>query len=197
MASPDFESEKLIALEAGYRGQPSRTTSISINGFVNFYDDLRTTEFVNGSFMLENGSEGRTYGIEAWGNAQFAPWWRAALGVSTLWKDLHDKPGHTELIPRNSLGNDPAWQLVGRSDFDLSKRLHLNVRARAIGPIKQAPRIDSYVEMGGELAGDATSRIDLFVAGRNLLHKTHEESNDPTGAQLAKRLVYAGVRARF
>jgi len=197
VASPDFESEKLVAVELGYRGQPTSTTSISINGFVNFYDDLRTTEFINGSFKLENGSQGQTYGIEAWGNAQFAPWWRVALGVSTLWKDLHDKPGHTELIPRNSLGNDPAWQVVGRSDFDLARRLHLNLRARAVGPIKQAPRIDSYVEMGGELAWDATSRIDLFIAGRNLLHETHEESNDPSSAQLAKRMVYAGVRARF
>jgi len=195
--SPDFESEKLIAVEAGYRGQPSRTTSFSINGFVNFYDDLRTTEFVNGSFQLENGSEGHTYGIEAWGNAQIAPWWRVALGVSTLWKHLHDKPGHTELIPRNSLGNDPPWQLIGRSDFDLANRLHLDIRARAIGPIKQAPRVDSYVEAGGELAWDATNRFQLFLAARNLIHKTHEESNDPDSAQLAKRMVYAGVRARF
>ncbi|HWC56012.1 MAG TPA: TonB-dependent receptor [Sphingomicrobium sp.] len=195
--SPNFESEKLVAVEAGYRGQPSRTTSFSINGFVNFYDDLRSTEFVNGSFMLENGSQGHTYGIEAWGNAQLAPWWRVAFGVSTLWKHLHDKPGHTELIPRNSLGNDPPWQIIGRSDFDLAKRLHLNIRARAIGPIRQAPRVDSYVEASGELSWDATNRFQLFLAARNLIHKTHEESNDPTSAQLAKRMVYAGVRARL
>jgi iron complex outermembrane recepter protein len=195
--SLDFQSEKLIAAELGYRGQPSRTTTFSINGFVNFYDDLRTTEFVNGVFTLANGSEGRTYGIEAWGNAQIAPWWRVALGGSTLWKDLHDKPGHTELIPRNSLGNDPPWQVIGRSDFDLSSRLHLDLRARAVGPIRQAPRIDSYVEAGGQLSYDVAQRIELFVAGRNLLHRTHEESNDPDSAQLAKRMIWAGARARF
>jgi iron complex outermembrane receptor protein len=168
-----------------------------VNGFVNFYDDLRTTEFVDGHFMLENGSEGRTYGIEAWGSAQLARWWRVSLGAATLWKDLHDKPGHTELIPRNSLGNDPPWQVLARSDFDLMKRLHLNVRARAVGPIRQAPRIDSYVEAGGELSWEATNRVDLFLAARNLVHRTHEESNDPGAAQLARRTVYAGVRARF
>lgn len=197
LASPEFTSEKLVAAELGYRGQPSTTTSFSVNGFVNFYDDLRTTEFVGGAFKLLNGSEGRTYGIEAWGNAQVAPTWRLALGVSTLWKDLHDKPGHTELIPRNSLGNDPGWQVTGRSDWDLTPRLQLSLDARAVGKIEMAPEIGSYVEAGGQLAYQATPAIELFVAGRNLLHRTHLESNDPTAAQLAKRMVYAGARARF
>jgi iron complex outermembrane receptor protein len=195
--APEFMSEKLIAVEAGYRGQPSSTTSISVNGFVNFYDDLRSTEFVDGHFQLMNGQEGRTYGIEAWGNAQLLPWWRASLGITTLWKDLHDKPGHTELIPRNSLGNDPGWQVTARSDFDLTSRLQLSLDARAVGRIEQDPEIGSYVDAGGQLSYQASRRIELFVAGRNLLHRTHMESNDPTGAQLARRTVYAGARARF
>ena len=195
--SPEFTSEKLVAVEAGYRGQPSSDTSISVNGFVNFYDDLRSTEFVDGRFQLTNGEAGRTYGIEAWGNAQLAPGWRASLGISTLWKDLHNKPGHLDLAVRNSLGNDPTWQLTARSNVDLTSRLHVTVDARAVGPIDQQPKIGSYVEAGGEIAFDAAKQIQLFVAGRNLLHKTHVESNDPTGAQLAERTVYAGARARF
>jgi iron complex outermembrane receptor protein len=195
--APGFTSEKLVAVEAGYRGQPSSTTSISVNGFVNFYDDLRSTEFVDGHFQLMNGQEGRTYGVEAWGNAQLLPWWRASLGVTTLWKDLHDKPGHTELIPRNSLGNDPRWQVTGRSDFDLTSRLQLSLDARAVGRIEQDPEIGSYVEAGGQLSYQASRQIELFVAGRNLLHRTHVESNDPSGAQLARRTIYAGARARF
>ena len=195
--APEFASEKLIAVEAGYRGQPSSSTTLSVNGFVNFYDDLRTTEFVDGHFQLMNGAEGRTYGVEAWGTAQLSPWWRASLGVSTLWKDLHDKPGHTELVPRNSLGNDPNWQLLGKSEFALGKRLQLSIDARAVGRIRQAPRIPGYVEAGGQLSFAASKQIELFVAGRNLLHRTHEESNDPGAAQLARRTITAGARARF
>jgi iron complex outermembrane receptor protein len=195
--APDFTSEKLVAVEAGYRGQPSSTTSFSINGFVNFYDDLRTTEFIDGAYMLENGSKGRTYGIEAWGNAQMTPGWRVALGASTLWKDLHAKRGHLDLAPRNSLGNDPRWQVKGRSDWDLTQRLQLTLDARAVGRIEMNPEIGSYVDAGGQLAWQATEAIELFVAGRNLLHRAHLESNDPGAAQLAKRTVYAGARARF
>jgi iron complex outermembrane receptor protein len=195
--SPHFTSEKLVAVELGYRGQPSSATSVSINGFVNFYDDLRTTEFVDGSFKLLNGASGRTYGIVAWGNAQAAPWWRLSLGVTTLWKDLHDKPGHFDFSPRNTFGNDPPWQVIGRSQFDLTSRLQLSVDARAVGPIHQEPRIHSYAEAGAQLAYDLTPQIELFVAGRNLLHHVHVESNDPDSAQLPRRMVWAGARARF
>jgi outer membrane receptor protein involved in Fe transport len=147
--------------------------------------------------MLENGSKGRTYGIEAWGNAQMTPGWRVALGASTLWKDLHAKRGHLDLAPRNSLGNDPRWQVKGRSDWDLTQRLQLTLDARAVGRIEMNPEIGSYVDAGGQLAWQATEAIELFVAGRNLLHRAHLESNDPGAAQLAKRTVYAGARARF
>jgi iron complex outermembrane receptor protein len=125
------------------------------------------------------------------------PHWRVSLGVSTLWKDIKLKEGHGDLAPRNSLGNDPKWQLTGRSEFDITPRLQLSLDARAVGRIEQDPEIDSYVEAGGQLAFQATQQIELFVSGRNLLHKTHAESNDPGAGQLAKRSIIAGARARF
>jgi iron complex outermembrane recepter protein len=198
-AAEDFTSEKLVAVELGYRGQPSSALSWSVNGFVNFYDDLRSTELTNGSlpFQLDNGYEGKTYGIEAWGTAQIMSWWRLHLGVSTLWKDIHEKEGHLDLAPRNSLGNDPKWQIAGRSEFELAPRLLLSLNARAVGRIEQDPEIDSYVEAGGQVAYEATQRMEVFIAGRNLLHKHHAESNDPGDGQLARRSITAGVRARF
>ena len=196
LAADDFTSEKLIAVEAGYRGQPSSTTSLSINGFVNFYDDLRTTEFVGTGFQLRNGAKGRTYGLEAWGNAQLAPWWRVSLGATTLWKDLEPKGDRVDLAPRNSLGNDPGWQVVARSEFDVSDEFQVSVNARAVDGIEQNPEIDGYAELGGRLGYRISPHVELFVAGRNLLHRTHEESNDPAG-QLARRSVHAGARAQF
>jgi iron complex outermembrane receptor protein len=196
--APEFTSEKLVAVEAGYRGQPSSTTSISINGFVNFYDDLRTTELTeSGSFQLRNGSEGTTYGIEAWGTAQIMPHWRASVGISTLWKDLHVKVGRIDFARRNTFGNDPKWQVIGRTEFDLTDRLQLALNARGVGRIEEEPEIDPYVEAGGDLTYRLTKAIDLFVAGRNLLHRAHLESNDPGASQLVRRSIYAGARARF
>ncbi|HET7317013.1 MAG TPA: TonB-dependent receptor [Sphingomicrobium sp.] len=195
--SPDFQSEELTAVEVGYRGQPTSTTTISVNGFLNFYDSLRTTEFVNGSFQLLNNRAGRTYGIEAWGTAQLTPWWRLSLGGATLWKDLHLKEGHFDLSPRNVVGNDPNWQAKVESQFDIAPRLQLNLNGRAVGEIEQSPQIGSYVELGGRLAYQLTDKLELYLAGRNLLHQTHAENNDPNTGALAKRSVYGGIRVHF
>jgi iron complex outermembrane receptor protein len=197
--SPDFVSEKLVAIEAGYRGQPFSNLSLSINGFLNFYDDIRTTEITPTilPLQLKNGLKGRSYGIEAWATAQVAPWWRLSVGTATLWKDFELKEGHINLSKRNSLGNDPNWQVRTRSDFELTPKLALQINARAVGDIDQAPKVKSYVEAGGRLAYQLSDQIELYVAGRNLLHKTHIENNDINLGQAAERSVIAGTHLRF
>ena len=199
LQAPDFTSEKLVAVEAGYRGQPSQSTSFSISGFLNFYDDIRTTEFATDGtppFQLKNGREGTTYGIEAWATLQVTPIWRLWLGGSTLWKDLRLKPGHIDLAPFNALGSDPNWQVTARSEFDLAPRLQLNLQSRAVGHIDQAPELGSYVEVGGRLAYRLTDQLELYLSGSNLLHHKHQESNNQA-AQLPERSILVGTRVTF
>jgi iron complex outermembrane receptor protein len=198
--STNFQAEKLLALEAGYRGEPSSWLSLSVNLFYNIYHDLRTTEFVNGVTIpieLLNGRKGTTYGVEVWGKAQVVPWWRLSLGASTLHKNFHAVGDRVDLQPRNSLGADPHWQVVGSSDMDLNPKLRLTLDMRGVGPLDLPPHVPGYVEAGGQLAYEVDDRIELFVAGRNLLHRTHLENGDPGASQLAKRTIYAGARARF
>jgi iron complex outermembrane receptor protein len=198
--STGFEAEKLLALETGYRGEPAGWLTLSVNLFYNFYNDLRTTEFIDGPgspIELLNGRKGRTYGIEAWAKAQVRPWWRLALGVTTLHKNFHVVDDRIDLIPRNSLGADPHWQVVGSSDMDLTNKLKLTLDVRGVGPLDQPPRVPGYVEAGGQLGYGLSDRIELFLAARNLLHRTHLENGDPGAAQLVKRSIYAGTRLRF
>ena len=197
--APDFASEKLIAFEAGYRGQLAARLNLSVSAFLNFYDDIRTTEATNGGlpFQLRNGLKGRTYGVEAWASTQVAPWWRLWVGTATLWKDFHVSDGVPNLSDRNSLGNDPNWQVRARSQFDLTRKVQLVLNARAVGPIDQAPRVDGYVEAGGQLSYRASDKVELYVAGRNLLHDSHIENNDPNTGQAATRSVIGGVRLKL
>ena len=198
--STDFGVEKLLAFETGYRGEPSSWLSLSVNLFYNIYHDLRTTEFLNGSTIpieLLNGREARTYGIEAWAKAQVTPWWRLSFGASTLHKNSHVTDDRFDLQPRNSLGADPHWQVLASSDADLTQKLHLTLDVRDVGRLDLPPAVPGYVEAGGQLGYDLTDAIQLFVAARNLLHHTHLENGDPAAAQLARRTIYAGARARF
>jgi iron complex outermembrane receptor protein len=124
------------------------------------------------------------------------PWWRLSAGVTHLSNDFHVVDDRVDLIPRNSLGADPKWQFVGSSDMDLTPRLRLTLDVRGVGPLDLPPDVPGYVEAGGRLGYDLSDRVELFVAGRNLLHRTHLENGDAS-AQLIKRSIYAGTRLRF
>ena len=199
----NFQSEKLIAFEAGYRGQPTRRTSLSVSLFVNRYDDIRTTELQPGGafpIQLMNGLEGYSYGVEAWSATQLTPWLRVNLGLSTVWKAFHFKPGHSDLVLRDELGHDPNLQLFARAEVNPVDRLRLSFGVRRIGALDDSasePPIHGYVEADANITYRLTEALELYVAGNNLLHDTHLESNDANRVKLAQRSVVAGARVRF
>lgn len=80
--------------------------------------------------------------------------------------------------------------------MDLTSRLELTLDVRGVGALDIAPRVPAYVEAGGKLGYELSDRVELFVAGRNLLHRTHLENGDGA-ARLAKRSIYAGTQLRF
>ena len=194
----DFESEKLIAIEGGYRGQIGTSTSLSLSVFFNLYDDVRTTEFTGNPFpiRLRNNLKGHTYGIEAWANRQLTPWWRMSVGLATVSKRFRLKDGAVDLANRASLGMDPDVQVIARSQMDFTRRLSLDVSGRAMDDLGTTGR-GGYVEADARLAWRASEAVELYVAGTNLLHDSHVESVDPGRAQRVERSVYAGTRLRF
>jgi iron complex outermembrane receptor protein len=80
--------------------------------------------------------------------------------------------------------------------MDLTPKLRFTVDVRGVGRLDLPPHVPGYVDAGANLAYALTDRVELFVAGRNLLHHTHLENGDPA-AQLVKRSLYAGTRLRF
>jgi iron complex outermembrane receptor protein len=194
----DFNSERLVAFEAGYRGQPSHRTSINISVFVNLYDDIRTAEFIGNPLpaQLSNNLTGHTYGLEAWGNWQALPWLRLSSGLSLLGKSFHLAPGTTDISGAAALGNDPHWQAMLRSSMTLRPNLVLDAGLRAVDGL-ETPDTPRYVEADARLGWTVSDHVELFVAGSNLLRRRHVESNDTGRGQLAERSAYAGARLKF
>ncbi len=194
-----FKTEKLTAIEAGYRGQPTDSTTLSVSLFFNLYDDLRTTEFAPGGVLpirLMNSLKGHSYGVEAWATQQLAPWWRVRLGLATLGKDFEVRSGRTDLAGRSSLGNDPDYKLQLRSQMDLSPTVEFDFGMRAIDDL-DAPEVSGFVEADARLGWRVSKAVELYVAGTNLLHENHQESGDAGRGQLVERSVHAGTRLRF
>jgi iron complex outermembrane receptor protein len=98
--SPDFQSEKLIAYEAGWRSQLAPQATFSLALFYNDYSDLRTTS-PNPQTVLPvtfgNGLAGYTYGLDAWGTWTPLRWLRISRGVELLRKDFHLQPGERDI----------------------------------------------------------------------------------------------------
>lgn len=195
--APQFTSEKLVAFEAGYRGQPTRSTSLSVSLFYNHYTDLRSIRFIGNPFPLQlaNDLQGNSYGVEAWGTQQLMPWWRLSAGAFWLKRDFGVRPGGTDLGAA-SLGRDPGYQFSLRSQITLPQGFTFDAGIRAVGPIEN-PHIDGYVEADARVGYSFGNGMEVFAVGDNLLNASHLESNDTQRTQRVERSFSIGARLRF
>ena len=195
LGGPQFDSEKLIAYEAGYRGQVTPDTSLSVSVFLNDYDDLRTAEFTNGGLpiLITNGAEGQNYGVEIWGSHQILPWWRMRAGLSALGEDFRLKPGVVDLTDLQAPGNNPAVHGRLHSQMDLSERLQFDFMLYAVAE-RDDPVVPGYVEADARLGWWISDSFELSLAGRNLLHDSHPEGIDRGLANEVRRSVYVNAR---
>lgn len=201
--APDFASEKLIAVEAGYRGQPGRDTSLSVSLYFNHYYDLRSVRFIGfgtptSPFPLQLGNDltGEEFGVEAWGKQQLTPWWRVSAGASVLSRHFKVRPGGSDIGGAASLGRDPSYQLMLRSQISLPQGLMFDAGLRAVDSLED-PHRDGYVEADARLGWRLTDAIEVYVVGDNLLHASHIESNDVQRTARIERSISFGTRLRF
>lgn len=193
----DFRSEHLTAYEVGYRASPFPDASFSISAFYNVYDDLRTvavTPVTVLPFRLANYGSGETWGVEAWGSYDVNARWRLSLGVTTLETDFNTNPIEEDITGLISAGQSPDYQVLLRSQADLTDTLELDVRLRAVGELVTT---DAYVQADVRLGWRLTERLELSLNGQNLLDDMHFETDDPVRRRAFGRSVFAGLRAAF
>jgi iron complex outermembrane receptor protein len=198
--APDFASETLIAYEAGYRGQFGDQFTLSVSGFYNDYDDLRTTSLLPSLTgvlaQLRNGMRGHTYGVEAWAQYSVNDWWRLSGGVTALHKDLKLKPGVVDASNMQAAGNDPEYQVTLRSLMTPMRDVDLDIGLRAVDDL-MSPTANAYLEMDLRIGWRVTDNVELSVAGFNLLHDQHAEGGNLATRREVRRTVQASARWMF
>jgi iron complex outermembrane receptor protein len=208
--SPKFESEKLTAYEAGWRGQLFKRASVSISGYYNVYDDLRTLDQVtnaDGSTIIftANGLRGQTAGLETWGKLEIVRSWRVSIGANILYKNFKPKFGHDDISSLEAAGQDPSYQAQIRSEANLTSWLEFDADVRAVGRYDVvhgsiADGAPAYVEGDARLAIRLARGVELSVNGRNLFNPRHLESVQSFEALPARyigRTVFARLRWGF
>jgi iron complex outermembrane recepter protein len=197
--SPSFQSEKLVAYEAGWRSQLSPQASMSVSLFYNDYSDLRTTS-PNPVTVLPitfgNGLEGHTYGVDTWGSWSPTPWWRINPGVGLLRKDFHLKPGEGDIAGvQTVLGHDPAHQVFLRSYMDLPHDTELYIGLRQVAALPDVD-VPAYFEADVRLGWRVSPALELALVGQNLVHAHHAEAAG-TPIHEIPRSVFVSALWRF
>ncbi len=117
-----FQSESLIAYEAGWRAQPTADGSISVSLYYNDYDGLRSNDLTAPGVLpiyVGNSNKGRVIGAEIWGDYAVASRWRLSAGVSVLDKTIKKKAGSLDIAEFESGGVDADKWVKLRSQMKL------------------------------------------------------------------------------
>ena len=209
----NFNSEKLIAYELGYRHQFSHQASIDLAGFVNDYSQMRDSSSGIASFnpalpgqillpsIIDNRGSAFAYGFEA--SVEWKPRenWRLQGNYSFIHLDFFSKNILSKSDP-SGVGAEktaPQHQVSVRSNYDFSEKLQLNLWLRYRSGIGFY-NIPGYVTMDAKLAYRPVKNIELFVVGQNLFSQHHREFVSefiPFVPATIPRGVYAGAQWRF
>ncbi len=194
----DFQPETLIAYQLGYRAALSRRASLSITGYMDDYDRLKSIEFTAGDrfpLVWGNMMEGDVYGVEAWAGYQISDWWRLTAGFSIQHEALRFRPGASQFLGVAQAGDDPRHQASLRSSMTLGGGVVLETDLRYVGVLPN-PKVPDYGEMNVRLGWRVARNLDVSLSGLNLLHPRHQEFTIP-GSDLVRRSFVLDAQWKF
>jgi iron complex outermembrane receptor protein len=172
----DFDTEKVVACELGYRAEASRG-SLDVSTFSNVYDDLRSEEFPTRAgqpVVLANLMNARTRGAEIGGTLLILPRWRVHGGYQYLYERFTFDPGSNDPTKGVNEFNDPRQIFKLRSSVDLPADLELDGFLRRVGALPH-PAVPGYAELDLRVGWHPSARWELSLVGQNLLHAHHPE----------------------
>jgi iron complex outermembrane recepter protein len=210
LGNSDFDAERLVAVEAGYRWQHSALL-VDLAAYHNQYRGLASLEqhtpFASGGKTIvpivnENLTDGHSRGLEA--SVSLAPTsrWRLSTTSTTTWLDL---TAHGADLNRGvSLeGATPRHQLMLRAQVDLGTDVDLDAQFRHSTAIRRlptatltAPGIPAYAELDVRLAWRPSRSLEAAIVGQNLLHDHHPEFGAAGSRGEIQRGAYATLTWR-
>lgn len=170
LGGPQVRSEVARVLELGYRGQPLPGLSTSATLFHNRYDYLRTQTVLTTrplTVVFDSRMEGKSTGIEMWGNYQATPNWRLSAGLTALHQRFTLKPGSRDVTAPANSRKDPSHTAQLRSTFMLADDKELEVALRKVAALG-SPEVPGYTALDARFGWRIRKNVELSLAGQNL-----------------------------
>lgn len=211
--SPQFQSDHVLAYEAGFRAQPYGRLSIDVAAFFNRYDHLESHE-TGAEFLLSSPAPARfiipitfgnliygtTEGGELSANLKLASHWTLSPGYAFWEAHLHNKPSSNDATSASDYqGSSPQHEAQLRSHVELSHGFSWDTSAYFVSALA-AQAVPSYTRVDTQLRWKFAERAEFSVVGQNLVQDRHLESLDDislVNSSLIKRSAYAKFTWRF
>jgi len=200
-----YESETVLACELGYRAQPIPAFALDLTAFCNRYDRIQSLEAAGTElpvpFMLRNKIQGRTYGAEAAADWHPVNAWKLRASYAYLYMDLWNDPDSLDIFTVPTWENDvPHSQASLQSRLNLPAGIQFDQWLRYVDPV-EVEALPSYLELDLRIAWRLSKRVELALAGRNLLHTRHREYGPSflltTETTAVERSVYGKLTCQF
>lgn len=213
VGNPDFQDERLLAYEAGYRAELPHRAAIDISLYYNNYGSLETAEpgppFFEATPLpphlvipleYENLMHGEAHGIELSGSWKPATHWTISPGYA--FEEIHMHLAATSLDTQSAPaaeGSTPRQWARLDSHLDLPHGVDWDASATFNGRLT-AQNVPSYTRVDTQLSWRAREKLTFRIVGQNLSSDHHLEFiNGPgTGnSGLVKRSAFGRVECRF
>ena len=188
LGNGDFDSEKLIAYELGYRSQPRENISLDLALFYNDYDDLQSFEAVQPENLLsdvifDNKLAASSYGLELVLDWWPLDWWRLQSSYSYIHVSLSPVAGSRDPDRNNVLAakSSPDHQFSIRSMMELRDDLNLDLWLYYVDELERTAysrpdySVPAYTSFNARVAWKPTRQLELSLVGQNLFDSHHPE----------------------
>jgi iron complex outermembrane receptor protein len=209
--NPQYQDERLIAYELGYRTAVSNRLSIDLAAYYNDYDNLQTTEpgvpFAESTpapahlvipLIYENLMHGETHGLEITANWKVTDRWTLSPGYTFEALHMHTDPSSTDTVTGPFVeGAVPDHTAQIRTHFDLPKSFALDAAAYEVshldnqGPLSNVT-IPAYTRLDVGFSWKPWEQTSFSLVGQNLLQDHHVEFEDVNGALQSSQIRRSG-----
>lgn len=187
VGNPNMVSEKLNALDLGWRRQWSPTLTSEVAAFYYRYADLRGVlppgpplfSGINPYLPLDltNTIGAESYGLEVAVDWLPLPNWRLQANTSLFHISSRDAlPG---AVGGEFSDATPGHQVSLRSSLDITPKLQWDVWLRRVGKIitssEASATVPAYTSLDMRLAWKASRDLEISLIGQNLLESSHLE----------------------
>lgn len=211
LGNRNLRPEKLLAYEAGYRGQLGSRLTLDLASYYNDYTDIFSVAMDAPIFELTpapphvlfpmhfiNQTRAHGYGAELAASLKLSRSWK--LSAAETWGKVifqypiqQGNPYETQLK-----GGSPVEQFTVRSSYLLARNLQVEAAAFFVGSLDQQG-IPAYTRLDLGLAWLPSARLEFRLGAQNLLQDQHPEYNSiyaiiPTEV---RRNIFARATWRF